>query len=50
VTLDTENDKIIIQSPKYNLETMLKGITQKNQHRQIFDDEQIGNEEWQAQG
>jgi len=47
VTLEIEHGRIIIQPPKYNLDMMLKGITPKNQHHQIFDDdEQRGNEEW----
>ncbi len=46
VILEIENGRIIIRSPKYNLDMMLKDITPKNQHRQILDDEQWGNEEW----
>ncbi len=46
VTLEIEDDKIIIQAPKYNLEKMLKEITPRNRHHQILDDEQRGNEEW----
>jgi antitoxin MazE len=46
VTLEIEHGRIIIQPPKYNLEIMLKEINPKNQHRQIFDDEPQGNEEW----
>ena len=46
VTLEIEQGRIIIQPPKYNLEMMLKDITPKNQHHQILDDEQRGNEEW----
>jgi antitoxin MazE len=47
VTIEIENGRIIIQSPKYDLDMMLKDITPKNQHHQILDDEQLhGNEEW----
>lgn len=46
VILKIENGQIIIQSPKYNLDEMLKNITNKNRHHQILDDDQQGNEEW----
>lgn len=46
VTLEIEQGRIIIQPPKYQLETMLKEITQENLHHQLFDDEARGNEEW----
>ena len=46
VTIEIENGRIIIQTPKYNLEMMLKDITMQNQHHQILDDEQQGKEEW----
>ncbi len=46
VTLEIENGRIIIQPPKYDLDTMLKDITAKNLHHQILDDTQLGNEEW----
>lgn len=46
VLIEVENNCIVIQPPKYNLDTMLKGITAKNRHHQIFDDRQEGNEEW----
>jgi len=46
VTLEIENGRIIIQPPKYNLDAMLQKITPKNQHRQVLDDGQKGNEEW----
>lgn len=46
VNLEIEDGKIIIQSPKYQLEKMLKEITPKNRHHQILDDAQQGNEEW----
>ena len=43
VTIEIENDRIIIRSPKYHLDTMLKGIIKKNLYHQIFDDR---NEDW----
>jgi len=46
VTLEIEDDRMIIQSPKYDLDTMLTCITPANRHHQILDDKQQGNEEW----
>jgi len=46
VILEIENGRIIIQPPKYDLETMLKEITPKNKHHLIFDEDQRGREEW----
>ncbi len=46
VTLEIEDGRIIIQTPKYDLDMMLKDITPENRHHQILDDEQQGNEEW----
>lgn len=46
VNLEIEDGRIIIQAPKYNLDSMLKDITLENQHHQIFEDKQCGNEEW----
>lgn len=46
VKIEVMDGQIIIQTPQYNLEIMLKEITKKNQHHQLLDDKQIGNEEW----
>lgn len=46
ITLEMKGDQIIIKSPQYNLDAMLKEITPKNRHHQQLDDEQKGNEEW----
>ena len=46
VSIEIEGDRIIIQSPQYNLDTMLNGITSKNRHHPLLDDAQRGNEEW----
>lgn len=46
ITIEVENNRIIIQSPKYDLDLMLKNISSKNKHHQLLDDEQYGNEEW----
>jgi antitoxin MazE len=46
VILEIDQDRIIIQPPKYCLETMLSEITAKNQHHPILDDDKTGNEEW----
>jgi antitoxin MazE len=46
VAIEIENDRIIIEPPKYDLETMLKNITPKNRHHQLLDDDKKGHEEW----
>jgi antitoxin MazE len=46
VTLEVENGRLIVQTPQYNLETMLSAITPKNLHHQMLEDTQTGNEEW----
>lgn len=46
VILEVEDQRIVIQSPKYELGTMLEKITRENCHHQFFDDQQRGNEEW----
>lgn len=46
VAIEVEDGRIVIQPPKYSLEMMLEEITPENQHYQIFDGEQQGNEEW----
>lgn len=46
VTIKVENNRMIIEPPKYDLDTMLKGITAKNLHHLMLEDEPRGNEEW----
>jgi antitoxin MazE len=46
VMIEVENSRIIIQTPQYSLDTMLKEITAKNRHHQLLDDAQTGGEEW----
>ena len=46
VTIEIEDNRIIIQSPKYDLDKMLKDITPENQHHLLLDGKQKGNEEW----
>lgn len=46
VIIEIEDGRIIIQSPKYDLDTMVNNITKQNAHQQIFEDEERGNEEW----
>lgn len=46
VTIEIEDGKIVIQPPKYDLDTMLKGIKKQNLHSQMLDDGKRGNEEW----
>jgi len=45
VDLEVEDGRLIIQSPKYDLDTMLKGITPENQHHFLYDGP-WGHEEW----
>lgn len=45
VTLEIEDNRIIIKAPKYNLESLLKDVTKENQHHPILDDEPHGNED-----
>lgn len=46
VNLEVEDNRLIIQAPHYDLEKMLGEITPNNQHHQILEDGQMGNEEW----
>jgi antitoxin MazE len=46
VTVEIENERIVIQPPKYDLESMLKNIAPDNLHHVVFDDQPTGNEEW----
>ena len=46
VNLEIDDGRLIIQPPKYCLDTMLSEITPKNQHRPLLDDDKEGNEEW----
>lgn len=46
VTVEIEEGRLIVQPPKYNLESMLKAITAKNRHHQLLEDPQAGSEEW----
>lgn len=46
VTLEIENGKLVVQPPKYDLESMLDAITPKNKHHIVLDDGQNGIEEW----
>ena len=46
VALKIENNQIIIQVAKYDLDTMVNAINSKNKHHLQFDNKQIGNEEW----
>ena len=46
VTLEIDQDRLIIQPPKYSLDAMLSEITPKNQHHQILDGDKKGNEKW----
>lgn len=46
VIFNIENGRIVIQTPQYNLDTMLKEITPKNRHHPLLDDTRMGSEEW----
>ena len=46
VILEVEKGRLIVQTPKYDLDTMLMAITPKNRHHLTLEDTQIGNEEW----
>ena len=46
VTIEVEDGRIVIQSPKFNLDMMLKEITSKNRHDEEFCDDERGNEVW----
>lgn len=46
INIEIENDRIIIQLPKYNLQAMLEEINPQNMHHPAFDNDSRGNEEW----
>lgn len=47
ISLEIENGRLIVQTPHYNLDEMLKEITPKNQHHLLLDDDtSTGVEEW----
>ncbi|MCE5293087.1 MAG: AbrB/MazE/SpoVT family DNA-binding domain-containing protein [Chlamydiales bacterium] len=46
VLLEIDQGRLIVQPPKYDLETMLGEITPKNQHHLMLDDKARGAEEW----
>ena len=46
VMIEIEDGRIIIQPPKYDLDTMLKGIKKQNAHHLLLEDKKQGNEEW----
>jgi antitoxin MazE len=46
VNIDIEDDKLIMEKPKYHLDELLEGITPANLHGLSLDDHQKGNEEW----
>lgn len=46
VTIDIEDGRIVVQSPNYNLATMLEQITPQNRHHLQLDDTQNGMEVW----
>lgn len=46
VIINVEKDKIIIKTPRYDLDEMLERINPQNMHHVLLDDKQQGNEEW----
>jgi len=46
VILEVENGQMTIKTPKYDLNSMLDGITKENLHHELFDEAPKGNEEW----
>ncbi len=46
VTLEIENGRLVVQLPKYDLDTMLSEITPQNVHHLLLDDKKAGSEEW----
>lgn len=46
VFLKIEQGRIIVQVPKYELETMINAITPENQHHLLLDGKQVGSEKW----
>lgn len=46
VTLEIENGRLVIQAPRYDLDSMLEAITPKNQHHLALYDNPSGREEW----
>lgn len=38
VNLEIEDGRIVIQTPQYNLNAMVKAITPENQHHQLLDE------------
>jgi antitoxin MazE len=46
VNIDIEDDRIVIQKAKYDLESMLDQMTPENSHSLLLDDSPIGDEEW----
>ena len=46
VILEIEKGNLIIQTPKYELDTMLSSITPQNRHHLAIEDAQTGHEEW----
>ena len=46
IILEIEKGKLIIQAPHYNLDEMLKEVTEENRHHLLLDDSPRGVEEW----
>jgi antitoxin MazE len=46
VNLEIEDQRLVIEAPRYHLDDMLAEITSSNLHHEIFDNDMRGNEEW----
>lgn len=46
VDLIIENNTIVIKPRTETLEELLEGITSEMYHKELFDDEAVGKEEW----
>lgn len=46
VILGIEKGRLVVHTPKYDLDTMLNAITHQNRHNLAIEDSQMGNEEW----
>ncbi|MBS0634903.1 MAG: AbrB/MazE/SpoVT family DNA-binding domain-containing protein [Verrucomicrobia bacterium] len=46
VILEIEKGRLVVQTPKYDLDMMLSAITPQNRHHLALEDTQTGKEEW----
>jgi len=46
ICLEVEDGRLVIQTPKYDLDGMLEAITHENIHHLLLENDQRGGEEW----